>query len=70
MLWGIFPTSISFVTVHDSVSITLIVPEPSFALSIHAIKIVNNFGNAKAFGILILSTAVVYAAGWAVTLVL
>ena len=42
----------------------------SFALSIHAIKIVNGFGNAKAFGILILSTAVVYTAGWAVTLVL
>ena len=42
----------------------------SFLLSIHAIKIVNRFGNAKAFGVLMISVAAVFFASWAVTLVL
>jgi len=42
----------------------------SFILSIQAIKIVNSFRTAKAFGVLILSSAVVYAISWVIALVL
>jgi len=42
----------------------------SFVISIKAIKIVDNFGTAKAFGILIASTVVVYFANWAILIAL
>ena len=42
----------------------------SVILSIKAIKIVNGFRTAKAFGILIMSTVIVFVIGWAITLAL
>ena len=41
-----------------------------FILSIKAIKTVDNFGTAKAFGILVISAVVVYFVDWTITLVL
>ena len=42
----------------------------SVILSIKAIKVVNGFRTPKAFGILIMSTVIVFVVGWAITLAL